>query len=191
MHYINVECFFVYIVKDKSIANGRFCHGILLHMKTSRDVNLVSIVGFWLICLNSLRVAQIYGRLRTKLADIHVRVLLLKCKHRCIHWVCSLDSISLYFIHLFISTICICMWRIPVAPGYRPGSLRGSSREPSVFYSSVTEGSVVNDPSRCNWRSLLLQGWAGPKPRRPQEITLSYWSTSNTWDSQPAFADRG
>lgn len=46
MHYTNVECFFVYIVKDKSIANGRFCHGILLNIKTSREVNLVSIVGF-------------------------------------------------------------------------------------------------------------------------------------------------
>lgn len=133
MHYTNVECFFVYIVKDKSIANGRFCHGVLLNIKTSRDVNLVSIVGFWLICLNSLRVAQIYGRLRIKLADIHVRVLLLKCKPRCINCVCSLDSVYLYFIHVFIPTICICMWRMPVAPGYRPGSLRGISHESSVF----------------------------------------------------------
>lgn len=113
MHYRNIECFFVYVVKDKSSANGRFCHGILLNIKTSRDVNFVSIVGFRLICLNSLCVAQIYGRLRIKLADIHVRVLFLKCKRRCILWVCSLDSVSLYFIYIYIYKFVFCGSRVP------------------------------------------------------------------------------
>lgn len=70
-----------------------------------------------------------------------------------------------------------------------PGSLRGSSLESPVFSSTVTEGSVAYSHARGNWWSLLPSGWPGPKPQRPLEITLSYWSTSIKCDSQLAIAD--